>query len=127
MKVDIDGSAEDYLIMFKNKTHITQRNRTLGGAATCLGGAIRDPLSGKFVYQAMRVTEPLIPEPLLKIQYRGASQRKITEKQPMDIVLMVINWFGNRSVAEFMMKICCKKMELSCNSSLQRKCIRERR
>ncbi len=56
--VDIDGKQEDYLIMFKNETHNHPTEiEPFGGAATCLGGAIRDPLSGRsYVYQAMRVT-----------------------------------------------------------------------
>ena len=56
--VDIDGKEEDWLIMFKNETHNHPTEiEPFGGAATCLGGAIRDPLSGRsYVYQAMRVT-----------------------------------------------------------------------
>ncbi|MGN1318248.1 MAG: phosphoribosylformylglycinamidine synthase [Lachnospirales bacterium] len=56
--VDIDGVEEDWLIMFKNETHNHPTEiEPFGGAATCLGGAIRDPLSGRsYVYQAMRVT-----------------------------------------------------------------------
>ena len=54
----IDGKPEEYLIMFKNETHNHPTEiEPFGGAATCLGGAIRDPLSGRvYVYQAMRVT-----------------------------------------------------------------------
>jgi len=57
-KVKIDGKEEDYLILFKNETHNHPTEiEPYGGAATCLGGAIRDPLSGRsYVYQAMRVT-----------------------------------------------------------------------
>lgn len=56
--VDIDGKTEDYLIMFKNETHNHPTEiEPFGGAATCIGGCIRDPLSGRsYVYQAMRVT-----------------------------------------------------------------------
>ncbi len=56
--VDIDGEKVPYLIMFKNETHNHPTEiEPFGGAATCLGGAIRDPLSGRsFVYQAMRIT-----------------------------------------------------------------------
>ena len=56
--VDIDGVEEEWLIMFKNETHNHPTEiEPFGGAATCLGGAIRDPLSGRsYVYQAMRVT-----------------------------------------------------------------------
>ncbi len=66
VKVDVDGKDEDWLLMFKNETHNHPTEiEPFGGAATCLGGAIRDPLSGRsYVYQAMRVTgasDPLLP------------------------------------------------------------------
>ena len=66
IKVDVDGRDEDWLLMFKNETHNHPTEiEPFGGAATCLGGAIRDPLSGRsYVYQAMRVTgasAPLLP------------------------------------------------------------------
>lgn len=66
VKVDVDGQDEDWLLMFKNETHNHPTEiEPFGGAATCLGGAIRDPLSGRvYVYQAMRVTgaaNPLTP------------------------------------------------------------------
>ena len=56
--VTIDGKTEDWLVQFKNETHNHPTEiEPFGGAATCLGGAIRDPLSGRaYVYQAMRVT-----------------------------------------------------------------------
>ena len=56
--VDVDGTDEDWLVMFKNETHNHPTEiEPFGGAATCLGGCIRDPLSGRsYVYQAMRVT-----------------------------------------------------------------------
>jgi phosphoribosylformylglycinamidine synthase len=58
IKVDVDGVDQDWLLMFKNETHNHPTEiEPFGGAATCLGGAIRDPLSGRsFVYQAMRIT-----------------------------------------------------------------------
>ena len=58
IKADVDGAEQDWLLMFKNETHNHPTEiEPFGGAATCLGGAIRDPLSGRaFVYQAMRVT-----------------------------------------------------------------------
>ena len=64
--VEIDGKVEPYLVMFKNETHNHPTEiEPFGGAATCLGGAIRDPLSGRtYVYQAMRVTgaaDPTVP------------------------------------------------------------------
>ncbi len=66
IKVDVGGKDEDWLLMFKNETHNHPTEiEPFGGAATCLGGAIRDPLSGRsYVYQAMRVTgaaDPLTP------------------------------------------------------------------
>jgi len=66
IKVDVNGVEEDWLLMFKNETHNHPTEiEPFGGAATCLGGAIRDPLSGRsYVYQAMRVTgaaNPLVP------------------------------------------------------------------
>ncbi len=66
IKVDVDGRDEDWILMFKNETHNHPTEiEPFGGAATCLGGAIRDPLSGRsYVYQAMRVTgaaNPLVP------------------------------------------------------------------
>ncbi len=56
--VDVDGKDQDWLLMFKNETHNHPTEiEPFGGAATCIGGAIRDPLSGRaYVYQAMRVT-----------------------------------------------------------------------
>ena len=64
--VDVDGEDQDWLLMFKNETHNHPTEiEPFGGAATCLGGATRDPLSGRsYVYQAMRVTgaaDPLTP------------------------------------------------------------------
>ncbi len=66
MDVDIDGRKEPWLLLFKNETHNHPTEiEPFGGAATCIGGAIRDPLSGRsYVYQAMRVTgaaDPLRP------------------------------------------------------------------
>ncbi|MCR5481419.1 MAG: phosphoribosylformylglycinamidine synthase [Clostridia bacterium] len=57
-KAVVDGKEEDWIVMFKNETHNHPTEiEPFGGAATCLGGAIRDPLSGRsYVYQAMRVT-----------------------------------------------------------------------
>lgn len=79
--VDVDGKDEDWLLMFKNETHNHPTEiEPFGGAATCLGGAIRDPLSGRsYVYQAMRVTgaaDPLVP---IEDTIEGKlPQRKIT-------------------------------------------------
>lgn len=65
-KVDVDGEEQDWLFLFKNETHNHPTEiEPFGGAATCVGGAIRDPLSGRsYVYQAMRVTgagDPRVP------------------------------------------------------------------
>ncbi len=58
VKVDVDGELQDYLLMFKNETHNHPTEiEPFGGASTCIGGAIRDPLSGRsYVYQAMRIS-----------------------------------------------------------------------
>ncbi len=80
-KVDIDGKEEDFLIMFKNETHNHPTEiEPFGGAATCLGGAIRDPLSGRaYVYQAMRVTGCADPRKAVKDTISGKlPQRKLT-------------------------------------------------
>ena len=62
IKVNVDGREEDWLLLFKNETHNHPTEiEPFGGAATCVGGAIRDPLSGRcYVYSAMRVTLSLI-------------------------------------------------------------------
>ena len=66
VKVDVNGEDEDWLFLFKNETHNHPTEiEPFGGAATCIGGCIRDPLSGRsYVYQAMRVTgaaDPTVP------------------------------------------------------------------
>ena len=66
IRIKVDGEDKDYIFMFKNETHNHPTEiEPFGGAATCLGGAIRDPLSGRsYVYQAMRVTgagDPTVP------------------------------------------------------------------
>ncbi|MDR2899259.1 MAG: phosphoribosylformylglycinamidine synthase [Clostridiales bacterium] len=81
VKVDVNGMLEDWLIMFKNETHNHPTEiEPFGGAATCLGGAIRDPLSGRaYVYQAMRVTGSGDPTRPVSETLKGKlSQRKIT-------------------------------------------------
>jgi len=78
---DCDGVAEDWLVMFKNETHNHPTEiEPFGGAATCLGGCIRDPLSGRaYVYQAMRVTGSGDPRAALEATLPGKlPQRKIT-------------------------------------------------
>ncbi len=79
--ITIDGETETWLIQFKNETHNHPTEiEPFGGAATCLGGAIRDPLSGRaYVYQAMRVTgsgDPTVP--LDKTLHGKLPSRKIT-------------------------------------------------
>ena len=66
--VEVDGVTEEWLVFFKNETHNHPTEiEPFGGAATCLGGAIRDPLSGRgYVYQAMRVTGAADPTKSLK-------------------------------------------------------------
>ena len=81
--VDINGKEEPWLIMFKNETHNHPTEiEPFGGAATCLGGAIRDPLSGRsYVYQAMRVTGAGDPRKTIKETLHGKlMQRQITKK-----------------------------------------------
>jgi len=83
VKVDVDGKEEDWLVMFKNETHNHPTEiEPFGGAATCLGGAIRDPLSGRsYVYQAMRVTGAADPRISIEDTLSGKlPQRKITIK-----------------------------------------------
>ena len=78
--VEIDGRTEEWLIFFKNETHNHPTEiEPFGGAATCLGGAIRDPLSGRgYVYQAMRVTGAADPRVPIKETLKGKlPQRKI--------------------------------------------------
>ena len=78
--VEIDGKTEEWLIFFKNETHNHPTEiEPFGGAATCLGGAIRDPLSGRgYVYQAMRVTGAADPTVSMKDTLSGKlPQRKI--------------------------------------------------
>ena len=80
---EIDGKTEKYLVMFKNETHNHPTEiEPFGGAATCLGGAIRDPLSGRtYVYQAMRVTGASDPREKLEDTLAGKlPQRAITQR-----------------------------------------------
>lgn len=81
MVVDHDGVDEEWLLMFKNETHNHPTEiEPFGGAATCLGGAIRDPLSGRsYVYQAMRVTGAWDPRAAIEDTLPGKlPQRKIS-------------------------------------------------
>ncbi len=76
--VEIDGKEEEWLVMFKNETHNHPTEiEPFGGAATCLGGAIRDPLSGRsYVYQAMRVTGAADPTVSLDKTLNGKLPQK---------------------------------------------------
>ena len=79
--VDVDGVSEEWLLMFKNETHNHPTEiEPFGGAATCLGGAIRDPLSGRsYVFGAMRVTGSADPRAVMEETMQGKlPQRKIT-------------------------------------------------
>ena len=81
VEAEVDGRKEEWLVMFKNETHNHPTEiEPFGGAATCLGGAIRDPLSGRvYVYQAMRVTGS--GDPRARVDdtlYGKLPQRKIT-------------------------------------------------
>ncbi|MGI6168575.1 MAG: phosphoribosylformylglycinamidine synthase [Christensenellales bacterium] len=79
--VEIDGESQDWLVQFKNETHNHPTEiEPFGGAATCLGGAIRDPLSGRaYVYQAMRVTGSGDPDtPFHETLPGKLPQRRIT-------------------------------------------------
>ena len=85
--VEIDGKTEEWLVNFKNETHNHPTEiEPFGGAATCLGGAIRDPLSGRtYVYQAMRVTGAADPRVSVKDTLKGKLPRKSwCGRQPTD-------------------------------------------
>lgn len=76
--VEVDGQVEEWLVNFKNETHNHPTEiEPFGGAATCLGGAIRDPLSGRtYVYQAMRVTGAADPTKSVKDTLKGKLPQK---------------------------------------------------
>lgn len=82
VKAVIDGKEEDWLVMFKNETHNHPTEiEPFGGAATCLGGAIRDPLSGRvYVYQAMRVTGSGDPRKSIDETLTGKLPQRIITK-----------------------------------------------
>ncbi len=80
MEIEVDGKKEPWLLLFKNETHNHPTEiEPFGGAATCIGGAIRDPLSGRsYVYSAMRITGAADPTVPVKDTIPGKlSQRKI--------------------------------------------------
>lgn len=81
--IEVDGREEKWLLMFKNETHNHPTEiEPFGGASTCLGGAIRDPLSGRsYVYQAMRITGAADPRQAFDETLKGKlPQRKITRE-----------------------------------------------
>ena len=81
--IEVDGQTEEWLVNFKNETHNHPTEiEPFGGAATCLGGAIRDPLSGRtYVYQAMRVTGAADPTVSVKETLKGKlPQKKIVRE-----------------------------------------------
>ena len=83
IKINTNEGEEDWLLMFKNETHNHPTEiEPFGGAATCLGGAIRDPLSGRaYVYQSMRITGAGDPRKSLEDTLKGKlSQRKICQE-----------------------------------------------
>lgn len=91
--VEVDGKTEEWLVNFKNETHNHPTEiEPFGGAATCLGGAIRDPLSGRtYVYQAMRVTGAADPTVSVKIRLRASCHRRRScVRQPEVTALMEI-------------------------------------
>lgn len=80
--IKVDGEDEEYLILFKNETHNHPTEiEPFGGAATCLGGAIRDPLSGRaYVYQAMRVTGAADPNEAIDKAIPGKLPQRVITK-----------------------------------------------
>jgi phosphoribosylformylglycinamidine synthase len=83
VNVDVDGKSQEWLVMFKNETHNHPTEiEPFGGAATCIGGAIRDPLSGRsYVYQAMRVTGAADPrKPFAETLPGKLPQKKIVRE-----------------------------------------------
>ncbi len=93
-KVDVDGVEEDWLYFFKNETHNHPTEiEPYGGAATCLGGAIRDPLSGRsYVYQSMRITGAA--NPLQK--FEEVREGKLPQRQITTISADGFSSYGNQ-------------------------------
>ena len=94
IKVDVDGEEQDWLLQFKNETHNHPTEiEPFGGAATCLGGAIRDPLSGRaYIYQAMRVTgaaDPLTP-------FEDTIEGKLPQKKIVTTAAAGYSSYGNQ-------------------------------
>ena len=95
--VEIDGKTEEWLVNFKNETHNHPTEiEPFGGAATCLGGAIRDPLSGRtYVYQAMRVTGAADPTVSVKETLKGKLPQK--KNRPQRSTRLQLLWKPDRS------------------------------
>ena len=92
--VDIDGKTEEWLLFFKNETHNHPTEiEPYGGAATCLGGAIRDPLSGRgYVYQAMRITGASDPTQA----YETTMEGKLPQKKICTDAALGYSTYGNQ-------------------------------
>ena len=97
--VEVDGKTEEWLVNFKNETHNHPTEiEPFGGAATCLGGAIRDPLSGRtYVYQAMRVTGAADPTVSVKDTMEGKLPQKKLVRGAAQGYSSYGNQIGNRS------------------------------
>ncbi len=94
IKVRVDGEPQNYLLLFKNETHNHPTEiEPFGGAATCIGGAIRDPLSGRsYVYAAMRVTgagDPLVP-------VKDTMQGKLPQRKLVTTAAAGYSSYGNQ-------------------------------
>lgn len=93
-KVDVDGQEEDWLYLFKNETHNHPTEiEPFGGAATCIGGCIRDPLSGRsYVYQAMRLTGAADP----RTPVRGTLAGKLPQRSIVTQAAAGYSSYGNQ-------------------------------
>ncbi len=94
MDVDVHGETQKWLLLFKNETHNHPTEiEPFGGAATCIGGAIRDPLSGRgYVYQAMRVTGAADPTRSVEETIRG----KLPQRQLVTTAAAGYSSYGNQ-------------------------------
>jgi len=94
MDVDVHGEKQKWLLLFKNETHNHPTEiEPFGGAATCIGGAIRDPLSGRgYVYQAMRVTGAADPTRPVEATIRG----KLPQRQLVTTAAAGYSSYGNQ-------------------------------
>ena len=126
--VEVDGKTEEWLVNFKNETHNHPTEiEPFGGAATCLGGAIRDPLSGRtYVYQAMRVTGAADPTVPVSQTIEGKlPQKKLVQGSSTWIQLI---WKPDRTCnrlckGDLSSKLCCKaygdRCSYGCGSKTQ--------